>query len=100
MWLIHLLPAGFVGFVVHSLLLLGVVGCILSFFVINKILRMFPQFANYYKVAQVASIAVLTLGVYLWGGYSMEMAYQERVKELEAKLELAKAESAKVNTVI
>lgn len=100
MWLIHLLPAGFVEFVVHSLLALGVIGCVLSFFVINRVLRMFPQFAGYYKIAQIASVAVLTLGVYLWGGYSMEMAYQERVKELEAKLEEAKQQSAKVNTVI
>jgi galactokinase len=30
----------------------------------------------------------------------MEMAYQERVKELEAKLEKAKEESGKVNTVV
>ena len=100
MWLIHLLPAGLVNFVVNALLLLGVLGTFFSFFVINKALKMFPQFAGYYRAAQIASVAVLTLGVYLWGGYSMEMAYQERVKELEAKLEQAKAESTKVNTVI
>lgn len=100
MWLLHLLPAGFVNFVVNALLLVGVVGTFLSFFVINKVLRMFPQFAGYYRIAQIASVAVLTLGVYLWGGYSMEMAYQERVKELEAQLAKAKEDSAKVNTVI
>ena len=100
MWLIHLLPAGLVGFIVDALLLIGVVGTFLSFFVINKILRMFPQFAGYYRVAQIGSVAILTLAVYLWGGYSMEMAYQERVKDLEAKLEKAKEDSAKVNTVI
>lgn len=100
MWLIHLLPAGLVSFVVDALLFIGVVGTFLSFFVINKILRMFPQFAAHYRIAQIASVAVLTLGVYLWGGYSMEMAYQERVKELEEKLAQAKEESSKVNTVV
>jgi len=100
MFMIHLLPAGFVSFIVHSLLVLGVVGTLLSFFVINKILRLVPGFAKYYRSAQIASIAVLTLGVYLWGGYSMEMAYQERVAELEKKLAEAKEESGKVNTVI
>jgi hypothetical protein len=100
MWLLHLLPAGLVSFIVDVLLLLGVVGTFLSFFVINTVLRKFPQFAGYYRGAQFASVAVLTLGVYLWGGYSMEMAYQERVKELEAQIDKAKEDSAKVNTVI
>lgn len=100
MWLIHLLPAGLVSFFVDALLFVGVVGTFLSFFVINKVLRLVPGFAKYYRMAQAASILILTLGVYLWGGYSMEMAYHERVKELEAKLEKAKEDSAKVNTVI
>ena len=100
MWLIHLLPAGFVSFIVSALLLLGVGGVILSFFVINKLMLMYPPLAKYHRVAQLASIAVLTLGVYIWGGYSMEMAYQERVADLEAKLAVAKEESGKVNTVV
>lgn len=100
MWLIHLLPEGFVSFIVHGLVFLGVVGVILSFFVLNKFLRLVPAFANYYRIAQFGSVAVLTLGVYLWGGYSMEMAYQERVKDLQAQLDAAKQESGKINTVI
>jgi membrane-bound ClpP family serine protease len=100
MWLIHLLPAGLVNFVVDLLLLAGILGVFFSFFVINTVLKKFPQFAGYYRGVQIASVAVLTLGVYLWGGYSMEMAYQERVKELESQLEKAKEDSAKVNTQI
>lgn len=100
MWLLHFLPEGLISFVVHGLVLLGVVGIIISFFVVNRLLSAVPAFAKYYRVAQAVSIVTLVLGVYLWGGYSMEMAYRERVAELEAKLEQAKQESAKVNTVI
>lgn len=100
MWLLHFLPEGLFGFIVHALVFLGAVGVFLSFFVINKILRLVPAAANYYRVAQIASVAVLTLGVYLWGGYSMEMAYRERVAELQKQLEQAKEESGKVNTVV
>lgn len=100
MWLIHLLPAGLVNFVVNLLLVVGIAGVFFSFFVINTVLKKFPQFAGYYRSAQIASVAVLTLGVYVWGGYSMEMAYQDRVKELEAQLAQAKEDSAKVNTVV
>lgn len=100
MWLLHFLPEGLISFIVHGLVFLGVIGVFLSFFVINKILRMMPVAANYYRTAQIVSVVILTLGVYLWGGYSMEMAYRERVAELQAQLEEAKKESGKVNTVI
>jgi len=100
MWIIHLLPTGFVGFIVHALVFIGVIGTLLSFFVINKILRLVPGFAKYYRISQIASVAVLTLGVYLWGGYSMELAYQDRVADLEKQLAQAKEDSKKVNTVV
>lgn len=100
MWLLHFLPEAIFSFLVYTLLVLGVVGVILSFFVLNKILSKVPGLAKYYRLAQLGSVLALTLGVYLWGGYSMEMAYRERVAELQKELETAKAESKKVNTVI
>ena len=100
MWFLHFFPEWLFGFIVHSLLVVGLVGTFLSFFVLNKILRLVPAFANYYRIAQLASIVTLTLGVYLWGGYSMEMAYREKVATLQAELEEAKKNSGKVNTVI
>lgn len=100
MWFLHFFPEWLFAFIVHSLLTVGLVGTFLSFFVLNKVLRFFPAFANYYRLAQLASIVTLTLGVYIWGGYSMEMAYREKVATLQAELEEAKKNSGKVNTVI
>lgn len=100
MWFLHFFPEWLFAFIVYGLLSIGLVGTILSFFVLNKFLRLVPAFANYYRIAQLASIVTLTLGVYLWGGYSMEMAYRERVATLQAELEEAKKNSGKVNTVI
>ena len=100
MWLLHFFPEWLFAFIVYGLLTIGVVGTILSFFVLNRLLRLVPAFANHYRVAQLVSILTLTLGVYLWGGFSMEMAYRERVATLQAELEEAKKNSGKVNTVI
>ncbi len=100
MWLLHFLPEAIFSFLVYSLLVLGIVGVILSFFVINKILNKIPGLAKYYRISQLVSVLALTLGVYLWGGYSMEMAYRERVAELQKEIEAAKEESKKVNTVV
>ena len=42
----------------------------------------------------------MTVGVYFEGGYTTEMAWRERVREVEAKLAAAETQSAEVNTEI
>jgi hypothetical protein len=92
MWLLHFLPDSFIQFIVHAILLAGIVGCFLSFFVVNRVLRAFPFLSSYVTIAQVASAVALVAGVYFEGGYSTEMQWRERVREVEAKV--AKAEEA------
>lgn len=82
MWIIDWLP----NFVVHLIALAGIAGVILSFlagFLIPK---------QYKLVAQVCSVIVLALGLYLEGGLSNEEKWQVKVKEMEA--EIAKTEKA------
>ena len=97
MWLLHFLPDAFLAFIVNAVLVLGVLGTILSFFVINPILRWFPPLSKYVTLAQIASLVVLTAGVYFKGGYSTEMMWRERVREMEAKVAQAEAESKEAN---
>jgi hypothetical protein len=49
---------------------------------------------------QIAGILLLTTGVYFEGGYTTEMVWRERVREVEAKLAAAETQSAEVNTEI
>lgn len=95
MWLLHFLPDSFIQFIVHAILLIGVVGVFLSFFVINRILMAFPILSRYVTVAQIVSAIVLVSGVYFEGGYSAEMQWRERVREMESKVAKAEEESAK-----
>jgi hypothetical protein len=97
MWLLHFLPGSFLQFIVHTILIAGVVGCFLSFFVINKLLMAFPPFAGYYKTAQIVSVVLLVAGVYFEGGYSAEKQWRERVAEVEAKVAQAEAEAKLAN---
>lgn len=54
-----------------------------------------------YKLpAEIIGIAVLVCGVYLFGGYGVEMSWRDKVKELEGKIKIAEEKSAEVNTVI
>lgn len=98
MWLLHFLPDSFLSFVVNAVLVLGVTSTIISFFIINPILRWIPSLSKYVMLAQITSLVLLTSGVYFKGGYSAEMQWRERVREAEAKVAAAEV-AAKDATV-
>ena len=100
MWLLHFLPDSFLTFVVNATLIVGIVATVLSFFVLKPLLRWVPGLSKYATLLQVVSVLILTAGVYFKGGYSTEMQWRDRVKDLEAKLAKAEEQSAQVNTKI
>ena len=93
MWLLTLLPTAFLEFIVNTVLIVGVISTVLSFFVLNKILLMFPPLASYYRIIQAVSLVILCAGIYFKGGYSVEQMWRERVAELEAKVKIAEEKS-------
>jgi len=97
MWILSLLPDSFLLFIVNAILILGIVSSFLTFFVLHRIVRFFPVLINYHLILQVISAALLILGVYLKGGYSVEKIWRERVAELEAKIAVAEEQSKKAN---
>lgn len=95
MWILHLLPDNLIAWVVDLILITGAVVTAAGFFV-----RFIP-FVNTYRIpVQIAGILLLTTGVYFHGGYTTEIAWRERVREVEAKLAAAETRSAEVNTEI
>ena len=95
MWILHLLPDALIAWIVNIILIAGAVVTVAGFFV-----RFIP-FVNTYRIpVQIAGILLLTVGVYFQGGYTTEMAWRERVKEVEDKLHIAEKQSAEVNTEI
>ena len=99
MWLLSLLPSGFILFVVNTILIVGVLGFLASWF-FGYVVQRLPQLMPYRMAIQIASIILLVLGVYLKGGYSVEMQWRERVAELEAKVVKAEADSKLANVEI
>jgi hypothetical protein len=82
------------------MLIAGVVGFLLSFFLLNRLLRWFPQLAPIHLLLQILSIVLLVGGVYFKGGYSTEAEWRARVAEMEQKIAEAEAKSQQTNTVI
>jgi hypothetical protein len=97
MWLLHLLPDAFLAFVVDAVLISGVLATVVTCFLLKHLIRLVPALAPHIKIAQIISVVVLLSGVYFKGGYSSEMAWRERVREMEARVALAEKQSQAAN---
>ena len=97
MWILHFLPNALILWFCNLLLLTGVVLTVAGFFV-HRI--PFPLLWQYQLPFKILGIALLVLGVYFRGGYGVEMAWRERVAEVEARLKTAEEQSTKENTRI
>ena len=95
MWILHFLPDALILWFCNILLLVGVVLAVAGFFA-----HRIPLVSQYQLPFKVLGIALLELGVYFRGGYGVEMAWRERVAEVEQKLQAAEAESVKENVRI
>jgi len=97
MFILHLLPDSFLAFVVDAVLLAGILSTLLTCFFLKHVIRLIPTLAPHIKIAQIISVVVLLSGVYFKGGYSSEMAWRERVREMEARVAQAEKESQAAN---
>lgn len=97
MWLLHFLPDSLLAFIVDAVLIAGVLATVLTCFLLKHVIRLVPTLAPHVKIAQIASILLLLAGVYFKGGYSAEMAWRERVREVEARVAEAEAEAQAAN---
>ena len=57
-----------------------------------------PFLGQYPLLSEVVGVVLLCLGLFLYGGYAVEMSWRDKVKEVEAKVEVAKKESEVANT--
>lgn len=97
MFILHLLPDSLLAFIVDAVLLAGILATVLTCFLLKHLIRLVPTLAPHVKVAQIASILLLLSGVYFKGGYSSEMAWRERVREMEARVAAAEQQSTEAN---
>jgi len=95
MWILHLLPDSLIAVIVNVILIAGAATTVAGFFV------KFVPFVNTYRTpVQIAGVLLLTVGVYFQGGYSTEMAWRERVREVEAKVAEAEKKSQETNVEV
>jgi hypothetical protein len=84
--------------IVHAVLIAGIVGTFLSFFLLHRIVRWLPALAPWHLLLQLISIALLVGGVYFKGGYDTEASWRAKVAEAEAQVALVEEQSKELNT--
>jgi outer membrane murein-binding lipoprotein Lpp len=97
MWLLAWVPDSFLLWVIHTVLLAGIVGTVLSFFLLHRIVRWFPALAPYHLLIQIVSVTLLVGGVYFKGGYDTEASWRAKVAELELRVSKMNEQSTELN---
>jgi hypothetical protein len=91
MWYLSLLPS----IVFHAILAAG-----LLFIFISMVLKVVPFISTYYIPIRIVGFVLFVAGVYFEGGLGIQAAMIEQVKEMEAKVAAAEAESKQANVKI
>ena len=94
-WVLALIPDSFFLWITYLLIAVGV-----GLYVASKLVTWIPLISQYKLPAELVGVVLLVAGSYLFGSYGTEMAWRERVRELEAKVKVAEEKSQQVNTVI
>ena len=95
MWMLNLIPDGYLSIVVHSVLIVSILGAIAGWW-----MSFLPPFKLYSPFVQYGSLAVLIIAIYFEGALQPEKEYRERIAALEKSIKKAEEKSQQVNTVI
>jgi hypothetical protein len=93
--MIGLIPDAVLNWAYWAIIIAGVTGVFAGW-----LGKWIPFYGNYVKILKPIGIVLLVLGVWLRGGYDVEMAWRDRVSKLEEQVKLAEQKSQETNTVI
>ena len=97
MWILAFLPDAFLAYIVNAILIAGAIGTFFTFFILHKVVRWVPAIAPYHLILQIISIVLLVAGVYLKGGYGVEMEWREKLRIAEERVKAAEEQAKVVN---
>jgi hypothetical protein len=94
-WMLNLIPDVMLNWVYWAIIAAGITGVLAGW-----LGKWIPFYGNYVKILQPVGIVLLVLGVWLRGGYDVEMSWRAKVVEAEARVAVAEQKSQETNTVI
>jgi hypothetical protein len=94
-WMIGLVPDAVLSGLYWLIIAAGITGVLAGW-----LGKWIPFYGNYVKILQTIGIVLLVLGVWLRGGYDVEMSWRAKIAEAEARVAVAEQKSQETNTVI
>ncbi len=94
-WMINLIPDAVLSFIYWVIIFVGITGIIAGW-----LGKWIPFYGQYARVLKPIGVALLVLGVWLRGGYDVEMAWRDKVRQLEEQVNLAEEKANTKNTEI
>lgn len=96
MWfLLSFVPDWFINYFVHIIFGAGVVGIVVGAF-LSKV----PFVSQYGFLIKIVSNILFVVGLFLEGGLQTELAWREKVADLQKKMEIAQQQSKETNAKI
>jgi hypothetical protein len=92
-WIFSLVPDTVLNWVYWAIIAVGITGVFAGWFG-----KFIPVYGRYVEYLKPIGIVLLVLGVWLRGGYDVEMAWRAKLEEAQSKVAKAEAESQEVNT--
>jgi hypothetical protein len=94
-WMLGLIPDSIFIWITYLLFSTGLV-----LYIASKLIKWFPVISRYKLLSEVVGVVLLVVSAYIYGAYGTEMAWREKVRELEAKVAESEAKSKTANSVI
>lgn len=94
-WMLSFIPDSLFIWITYGLMVIGA-----GLYVASKLVQWIPLMGQYKLPAELIGIVVLLGGVYLFGGYGVEMSWRDKVRQLEEKVKAAEAKSQEVKIQI
>jgi hypothetical protein len=69
----------------------------LAFYFIANILGHIPGFNTHHFILKLISVAMMFVGIFMWGGHGIMQVYQDAIEEMKKKIAVAEAKSAEAN---
>jgi hypothetical protein len=91
-WMLSLIPDAVLNWIYWLIIIVGLTGLFAGW--LGKFI---PLYGKYVGILKPVGIVLLVLGVWLRGGHDVEMAWRDKIKNVEAKVAVAEAESKDAN---
>ena len=97
-WMLSLIPDSWLFWIYSTILTVGLIAWAGSSLFKYFPFKLIPVLGQFPFLSKIVGIVLTVLGVYLFGGYAVEMAWRDKVHQLEEAVKLSEEKSKLANT--